>query len=901
MSGSIKKYFFPKEVNNQGKTNLRRKRQAEKDDKSANVSKRSNVGEQEIILLSDDEDGDKESVSASSELKCTKTFSKFGRPLLKKGEKSLSGTPPSKVEHKGAGKRKEVSNVLTKLTGNSPEKDVFIRPKRVSKKPRYSASATPKRSENKNQIENAQVIEYPPPKRSLSETAPLTDKDAEISFEDFSNNILGGKTNAKDAHKINIPLAITNTTENRSNLNQENLTEKSKSSNLEHLENEGSVSDGKKSIYLNNFMLVLNSVMANKMDLKLFKGQDANLISNFTNLDLSCQELYVRLYQRKIQWIAADKIVYKHISDDLSYQLNILTSQGFLECSVNYDYNESSLMSVEELLYILPLNKAKILSKYLNICCNTKWEIVRFVTDLCKKRQTGFFSHSGPSVEVKIKAKLNNLLGPCYRINLDSKKVFDRCMIVFDALRDIMHYSTSSSVPRTPGSHQSFSRGPSLLSNMLRAGISTITYPNYEIYVTTPLFHDREELLEYEKACCYLADIRFEVENSKYDNALELCAKAEEDSKLLKKPTKCVGKVPKFARRYSPLYVYFRIKCFKFEIYQKLRDYTNACSVLRELLLEEKETPKRGYWYERLALNLEQHLKKPASALEVIAEGLADLTTLPSYYVSLSERMQKLKKNKDSLSICIDKAITTLLVPQEKVVSGQYLPNRSKSSKPKFIKQNSETEEVIICSVEELALDYYKEQGFPKGLHAEGSTFLTLFSLLMWDIIYVSGVPNVFRNSYQSLPLDFMSEDFYLSREMEVDKRLKQIEKWVTPEFNCNAHIRDIWNENVNTECGSLNWDLFSSPNAVSELCRSIGSKVLARVFRKFTCSPGFTRSGMPDLVVWDPSGPKAKIVEVKGPGDQLFAKQKVWIHTLLSFGADVEVCRIEARASTKI
>lgn len=35
------------------------------------------------------------------------------------------------------------------------------------------------------------------------------------------------------------------------------------------------------------------------------------------------------------------------------------------------------------------------------------------------------------------------------------------------------------------------------------------------------------------------------------------------------------------------------------------------------------------------------------------------------------------------------------------------------------------------------------------GIHGEGSTFITLYGILMWDVIFMDGIPDVFRNSYQ--------------------------------------------------------------------------------------------------------------------------------------------------------
>lgn len=37
----------------------------------------------------------------------------------------------------------------------------------------------------------------------------------------------------------------------------------------------------------------------------------------------------------------------------------------------------------------------------------------------------------------------------------------------------------------------------------------------------------------------------------------------------------------------------------------------------------------------------------------------------------------------------------------------------------------------------------------PAGIHGEGSTFITLYGILMWDIIFMGDIPDVFRNPYQ--------------------------------------------------------------------------------------------------------------------------------------------------------
>jgi hypothetical protein len=56
-----------------------------------------------------------------------------------------------------------------------------------------------------------------------------------------------------------------------------------------------------------------------------------------------------------------------------------------------------------------------------------------------------------------------------------------------------------------------------------------------------------------------------------------------------------------------------------------------------------------------------------------------------------------------------------------------------------------------IVGVEGYAIQHYStEQGWPCALHAEGSSFTTIFALLMWSVIFASGVPNVFRTKFQA-------------------------------------------------------------------------------------------------------------------------------------------------------
>lgn len=72
------------------------------------------------------------------------------------------------------------------------------------------------------------------------------------------------------------------------------------------------------------------------------------------------------------------------------------------------------------------------------------------------------------------------------------------------------------------------------------------------------------------------------------------------------------------------------------------------------------------------------------------------------------------------------------------------------STEPIFIVKD-EKDEKSFCSVEQLAIFHYREQGYNEGIHGEGMTFNLLFTLIMWDVIFCDTVPDVFRNPYQVL------------------------------------------------------------------------------------------------------------------------------------------------------
>ena len=55
-----------------------------------------------------------------------------------------------------------------------------------------------------------------------------------------------------------------------------------------------------------------------------------------------------------------------------------------------------------------------------------------------------------------------------------------------------------------------------------------------------------------------------------------------------------------------------------------------------------------------------------------------------------------------------------------------------------------------LVRVEGFAMYHYSNvEGWPCAVHAEASSFTAMFVLLMWDVIFTPGIPDVFRTPYQ--------------------------------------------------------------------------------------------------------------------------------------------------------
>ncbi|VDK45658.1 unnamed protein product, partial [Dibothriocephalus latus] len=62
-----------------------------------------------------------------------------------------------------------------------------------------------------------------------------------------------------------------------------------------------------------------------------------------------------------------------------------------------------------------------------------------------------------------------------------------------------------------------------------------------------------------------------------------------------------------------------------------------------------------------------------------------------------------------------------------------------------------------------------------EGLHSESRVFATFFGLLFYDLLFAQSPDDVFYSMRQTAPLDLFTDDFYVTRQSEVETRLELI------------------------------------------------------------------------------------------------------------------------------
>ncbi|KAF4685624.1 Fanconi-associated nuclease 1 [Perkinsus olseni] len=196
--------------------------------------------------------------------------------------------------------------------------------------------------------------------------------------------------------------------------------------------------------------------------------------------------------------------------------------------------------------------------------------------------------------------------------------------------------------------------------------------------------------------------------------------------------------------------------------------------------------------------------------------------------------------------------------------------------------------------------------GWP-GVHDEGGLVRRLMSLLLWrHLIEDAEGRGTVVSPCQLYPGDLYVEG-YLDRAVCVRARLEEISRLEPHQLALEVIRASREVEQPPLRFVGLTWVHTSSfpgdqegavqqvepwsPEALAGLAQCMGAGILVRVFTRILSDMRYWGGGMPDLTLWQ--GQRARFVEVKGPGDDLSARQRGWIAELMRCGADAEVAYI--------
>ncbi|XP_026945074.1 fanconi-associated nuclease 1 isoform X3 [Sagmatias obliquidens] len=589
--------------------------------------------------------------------------------------------------------------------------------------------------------------------------------------------------------------------------------------------------------YLQSFLVVLKAVFENEEDRMLFDEHEKGIITKFHQLSASGQKLYVRLFQRKFGWIKMNKLEYEEISADLTPVVRELTHAGFLQ-------TESELQELSEVLELLSAPELKALAKTFHLVNpnGQKQQLVNAFLKLAKQPSVCTWRKNQPGIGAVILKRAKDWAGQSLRVCRDPRAVFSRVLLLFSLTHEVEEEEAACG-------------GQGQLSTVLLVNLGRMEFPRYTVSRKTQIFQDREDLIRYHE------------------------------------------KLPLFLRCFTVGWVYTRILSRTVEILQRLHMYQEAVKELENLLSQKVYCPdSRGRWWDRLALNLHQHLKRLEPAIKCITAGLADPDVRTGHRLSLYQRAVRLRASPSCQKyVHLFRQLPEVTVGDVKhvTVTGRLCPQSGPGKSVFVLEAGGTAPATVLCSVEELALAHYRRCGFDQGIHGEGSTFSTLYGLLLWDVIFMDGIPDAFRNAYQAAPLDLCTDSFFASRAPAIETRLRQIHG--ASAESLRAWVAAAWQAQEGRVASLVSWDRFASLQQAQDLVSCLGGPILSGVCRRLAMDFRHCRGGLPDLVVWSSQSHHVKLVEVKGPSDRLSQKQMIWLDELHRLGADVEVCHVAA------
>nr|VDD54095.1 unnamed protein product [Brassica oleracea] len=600
--------------------------------------------------------------------------------------------------------------------------------------------------------------------------------------------------------------------------------------------------------YQLNFNVLVQEVLRSCSH--LFTADEKTFLESFPSLSEDSQRLFIRLYTRKGPWFRLSNISYPEVSDSLQ-ALKDLTVSGFMS-SVE-DANDLSYQKMKEITELLNVTELRdILS--VNKVFSRGSRKRDLIDSLC--------SYYNDRTRMDIGTMILERTGLCAKISSTAESLIWRVERLF------------------------FLNGEQDLSSFVLLDLGIIKYPTYKCIDSDQIFSDRAKLLAYEEAI-EVAQLMDESLDSEDSGTVLKCIMIAET-----RISSSSSSESALFNCFTAPWVYSKMVLLGVSFLENQKRhvenkpspllYNQAVYLLRRLLSCFNCDGRRGYWTVRLSTDLE-HMGRPNESLSVAEQGLLDPWVRAGSRIALQRRVLRLAKPPRRWKTPTFPNLIDNKIP-EVTIQGRSL-NCEVGMKNRFYGEDGEQ-----CGVEQLALQYYNGGGGWQGMHTESSIWLTIFGLLMWDILF-SDVPGVFQTRFQTAPLDLDTESFYLTRKETIESQLEKVANGMAEEI-----LIISYETHRGTACRGVVWERFSLEELRAAVA-CVGGKCVASLCRYLAQDYRSWCSGMPDLLLWrfkeNGYEGEAKLVEVKSEKDRLSEQQRAWLLLLMDSGFNVEICKV--------
>ena len=492
--------------------------------------------------------------------------------------------------------------------------------------------------------------------------------------------------------------------------------------------------------YVEQLDLVINGCMQEESI--LFSEDEMSVIQDYRNLDVVVKEVWFRLLNhRKYKWERLDKLV----SNDKAHlryaeSVDVLKDVEFVDFLRKGDSRRLDVVidvaSRDELVEVAKNYGVKTVG--------VKKDQLKASIIASSKTQSSICNwlrvpNGNPeNIQNSLLNALLKVVGPVFQLKSQVREVFHRLFVV---------YFRVSSWPEDDKFMNS-----SIMSNLSENHASKYSFVPYKVHRTSLVWPSRDAFCEYFDALKLEQQISDEIHawnngDASSDNwGGDIYEVFEAWQVMMTSEETCVHVTGiLWFQTFTRGWVLTRIIESLARQYQKTKKHHSARLIYEALLSQNVfRLPKRGRWSDEHVKIMEHH-DDVAKCIDVCKSALNDPYVRSGHRSNIEKRLARLSnrfKRKKHPTEQAEINLSSYDVVPSVVIQGVKV--FSETGK-KALYLNSANEGV---TVEELALDFYAQQGWC-GLHTENSIVTTMFGIMYWDIIFDDSIPGVFASRFQ--------------------------------------------------------------------------------------------------------------------------------------------------------